>query len=76
MTKRLTVTGSTMRPRTTAQKAAIADELRARVWPVLSAGRCGPIIHQVFPLAEAAQAHRLMESSAHIGKIVLDLGSR
>ena len=71
MIKRLTVTGSTMRPRTTAQKGAIAGELRARVWPALDAGRCGPVIHQVFPLAEAAAAHELMESSAHIGKIML-----
>jgi NADPH:quinone reductase len=71
MTKRLTVTGSTMRPRSTAQKGAIADALRAKVWPVLSAGRCGPVIHKVFPMAEAAAAHALMESSAHIGKIML-----
>jgi NADPH2:quinone reductase len=71
MTKRLTLTGSTMRPRTTAQKGEIAEVLRARVWPVLSAGRCGPIVHKVFPLGEAAAAHALMESSAHIGKIML-----
>ena len=71
MTRRLTVTGSTMRPRTAAQKAAIAAELRLRVWPVLDAGRCAPVIHAVFPLAEAGQAHALMESSAHIGKIML-----
>ncbi|MDE2198060.1 MAG: NAD(P)H-quinone oxidoreductase [Rhodospirillales bacterium] len=71
MTRRLTVTGSTMRPRTTAQKGAIAAELRARVWPVLAAGRCAPVIHQVFPLEQAAAAHALMESSAHIGKIML-----
>jgi len=71
MTKRLTITGSTMRPRTTAQKGEIAAELRARVWPALDAGRCAPVIHQVFPLAEAAAAHALMESSAHIGKIML-----
>ncbi len=71
MTRRLTLTGSTMRPRTTAQKGAIADELRTKVWPVLVAGRCGPIIHDVFPLAEAGAAHALMESSAHIGKIML-----
>ena len=71
MTRRLTVTGSTMRPRTAAQKAAIAGALRAKVWPVLSAGRCGPVIHQVFPLAQAAEAHRLMEGSTHIGKIML-----
>jgi NADPH2:quinone reductase len=71
MIRRLTVTGSTMRPRSTAQKGAIAEALRARVWPLLDAGRCGPVIHQVFPLAEAAAAHALMESSAHIGKIML-----
>ncbi|MBS0639875.1 MAG: NAD(P)H-quinone oxidoreductase [Acetobacteraceae bacterium] len=71
MVRRLTITGSTMRPRTTAQKAAIADELRAKVWPVLDAGRCAPAIHATFPLAQAAEAHRLMESSQHIGKIML-----
>ena len=71
MTRRLAVTGSTMRPRTTAQKAAIAAELREKVWPVLDAGRCAPVIHATFPLAQAAEAHRLMESSEHIGKIVL-----
>jgi NADPH2:quinone reductase len=71
MLKRLRITGSTMRPRTAAQKGAIADELRQRVWPVLDAGRCAPPIDRVFPLAEAAAAHRLMESSTHIGKIML-----
>ena len=71
MTRRLTVTGSTMRPRTAAQKGAIASALREKVWPVLSAGRCGPLVHEVFPLDRAADAHRLMESSAHIGKIML-----
>ena len=71
MTRRLTITGSTMRPRTTAQKGAIAAALREKVWPVLDAGRCGPVIHQVFPLQEAAAAHALMESSTHIGKIML-----
>ena len=71
MVRRLTVTGSTMRPRTAAQKGAIATALRERVWPVLDAGRCGPVIHEVFPLDRAADAHRLMESSAHIGKIML-----
>ena len=71
MTKRLTITGSTMRPRSTAQKGAIAAALREKVWPVLDAGRCGPVIHATFPLAEAAAAHRLMESSVHIGKIML-----
>jgi len=71
MRKRLTIVGSTMRPRTTAEKGLIATALRETVWPVLDAGRCAPVIHQVFPLAEAAAAHRLMESSAHIGKIML-----
>jgi NADPH2:quinone reductase len=71
MTRRLTVTGSTMRPRTTAQKGAIADALRERVWPLLDAGRCGPVIHATFPLEQAGAAHALMESSAHIGKIML-----
>jgi NADPH2:quinone reductase len=71
MTKRLTITGSTMRPRTTAQKGAIAAALREKVWPLLDAGKCGPVIHQTFPLSEAAAAHALMESSAHIGKIML-----
>jgi NADPH2:quinone reductase len=73
MTRRLTITGSTMRPRTTAQKGALARALHEKVWPVLDLGRCGPVIHRVFPLAEAAQAHALMESSAHIGKIMLEV---
>ena len=71
MTRRLTITGSTMRPRTTAQKGEVARQLREQVWPVLDHGRCAPVIHATFPLAEVAQAHMLMESSAHIGKIVL-----
>lgn len=71
MLKRLVHTGSTLRPRTVAEKAAIAAELQARVWPLLEAGRCKPLINATFPLAEAAEAHRLMESSSHIGKIVL-----
>ena len=75
MTRRLTVTGSTMRPRTTAQKGALAAELRAKVWPLLDAGQCAPVIHTVFPMAEAAAAHALMESSAHIGKIMLTVAS-
>lgn len=73
MARRLVVTGSTMRPRTAAQKGAIADELRRRVWPLLDAGRCGPLVHAVFPLADAARAHALMESSTHIGKIMLQV---
>ena len=71
LVRRLTIAGSTMRPRTTAQKGAIAAELREKVWPVLDAGRCAPVIHATFPLAQAAEAHRLMESSTHIGKIML-----
>ena len=71
MLRRLTMTGSTMRPRTTAQKGDIAAELRAKVWPVLDAARCAPLIHATFPLAQAAEAHRLMESRQHIGKIML-----
>lgn len=71
MTKRLTWTGSTLRPRTIAQKGAIARELESKVWPLLTAGTVGPVMHATFPLAEAAKAHALMESSAHIGKIVL-----
>ena len=75
MTRRLTITGSTMRPRTPAQKGAIAEALREQVWPLLDEGRCGPVIHQTFPLAEAPAAHALMESSAHIGKIVLSVAA-
>ena len=71
MTKRLAVTGSTMRPRTAAQKGAIAQALLAQVWPKLDSGEVAPLIHATFPLAEAAAAHRLMESSEHIGKIML-----
>jgi NADPH:quinone reductase len=74
MVRRLTITGSTMRPRTTAQKGVIAAEVRKNVWPVLDAGRCAPVIHATFPLAQAAEAHRLMESSQHIGKIMLSVG--
>ena len=71
MIKRLTITGSTLRPRTVAQKAEIAAELREKVWPLIEAGKVKPLIHKTFPLAEAAAAHTLMESSAHIGKIML-----
>ncbi|MDR2241021.1 MAG: NAD(P)H-quinone oxidoreductase [Zoogloeaceae bacterium] len=71
MLKRLTVTGSTMRPRSVAEKAAIRQALLERIWPEIAAGRLRPHIHAVFPLAEAGEAHRLMESGAHIGKIVL-----
>lgn len=71
MLKRLTWTGSTLRPRSVEQKGEIARALEARVWPLLAAGQVKPLIHATFPLAEAAAAHRLMESSQHIGKIVL-----
>ena len=71
LTKRLTVTGSTLRSRTVEEKAAIADAVRSNVWPLLESGRVHPVIHATFPLAEAAAAHALMESSNHIGKIVL-----
>ena len=71
MVRRLTVTGSTMRPRTAAQKGVIAQSLLTKVWPKLEDGSIAPVIHASFPLAEAAAAHRLMESSDHIGKIML-----
>lgn len=71
--RRLTVSGSTLRPRSVAFKAAIAARLRQRVWPLLEAGKIKPVIHQVFPLEQAAAAHALMESSIHVGKIVLQL---
>ena len=73
MMKRLTLTGSTLRPRTVAQKGAIAAAVHKNVWPLLSSGRVKPIIHATFPLADAADAHRLMESSSHVGKIVLTM---
>lgn len=72
MTQRLTITGSTLRPRTVAQKAAIARQLEEKVWPLLEARTVKPLIHSTFPLAEAAAAHALMESSRHIGKILLE----
>jgi len=71
MLKRLSITGSTLRARNTVFKAVIAQQLQKNVWPLLSGGQIKPIIHQTFPLAEAAKAHALMESSQHIGKIIL-----
>jgi len=71
MVRRQTITGSTLRPRPVADKAAIARNLRDKVWPLIEAGKVRPVIDRTFPLAEAAAAHRLMESSAHIGKILL-----
>ena len=75
MRRRLLITGSTMRPRSAADKAAIARALQAEVWPVLDGGRCKPVIHAVFALQDAADAHRVLESSAHIGKIILRVGN-
>jgi NADPH2:quinone reductase len=73
MQKRLTLTGSTLRTRTIAQKALVAEAVQKNVWPLLKAGRAKPVIHASFPLAQAAAAHALMESSQHIGKIVLTM---
>lgn len=73
MMRRLSVTGSTLRPQSVAQKAQIAAELREEVWPLLGRGQIRPVIDRVFPLEAAAQAHLYMESSAHIGKIILEL---
>ncbi|MBN9029077.1 MAG: NAD(P)H-quinone oxidoreductase [Rhizobiales bacterium 63-7] len=73
MVKRLTVTGSTMRPRTAEEKRLIRDELLEQVWPLIDAGRIAPVMHAVLPFDQVAEAHRLMESSSHIGKIVLKL---
>src|SRR3990167_1654304 len=70
--RRITITGSTLRPRPIAFKGAIAASLRAKVWPLIETGRIKPVISRVFPAAQAAQAHALMESSQHVGKIVLD----
>ena len=69
--RRLTITGSTLRPRPESFKAAIAKSLREQAWPLLEAGKVRPIIHSVFPAADAAKAHELMESNQHTGKIVL-----
>ena len=74
MMRRLTFTGSTLRPQSDLAKSRIADELRAKVWPLLDAGKVRPVMHSEFPLEAASEAHALMESSAHIGKIVLNVG--
>ena len=71
MGRRLTVTGSTLRPRPVAEKGAIAAALRQHVWPLLESGAVKPIIHATFPLRDAAEAHRVMEAGEHIGKLVL-----
>jgi NADPH2:quinone reductase len=69
--RRLTITGSTLRPRSVEFKAAIARKLRERVWPLIEDGMIKPVIYRTFPMHEAAQAHALMETSAHVGKVML-----
>ena len=76
MTRRLTMTGSTLRPQSDLAKARIARDLREAVWPMLSSGRIGPVMDQEFALEDAALAHARMESSGHIGKIVLNVGGQ
>ncbi len=75
MVKRLVLTGSTLRSRPLAKKAEVADGLREKVWPLLDAGQVKPIVHATFPLAEARQAQEMMESSTHLGKILLVTGA-
>jgi putative PIG3 family NAD(P)H quinone oxidoreductase len=74
MHRRLTLTGSTLRPRSVEEKGRLAEGVRARVWPLIGAGSVRPVVHATFPLAQASEAHRLMESDAHTGKIVLVVG--
>jgi NADPH:quinone reductase len=73
MTKRLVHTGSTLRPRSSVEKAVIAEALRAKVWPLLEAGRCRPVIDSIFPLSEVAKAHERIEHAEHVGKVVLTM---
>jgi len=73
MLRRLTITGSTLRASTTQRKAEIARSLRDKVWPLLESGKVKPVVYRVYPLAEAATAHALMESGAHLGKIMLEV---
>jgi NADPH2:quinone reductase len=73
MAKRLTHTGSTLRPRTISEKAAIAKGIEERVWPLVAGGKIKPVIDSTYPLAKASEAHARMESSQHIGKIVLTI---
>jgi NADPH2:quinone reductase len=75
MRRRLTLTGSTLRPRSAEFKALVADELQREVWPHVAAGRLKPVIDSVFPLAEAAAAHARMDAGDHVGKIVLEMGT-
>ena len=71
--RRLVITGSTLRPRPIEFKGEIARNLREKIWPLIEAGKIKPVIYKTFPLAQASEAHKLMESSQHIGKIVLTL---
>lgn len=73
MVKRLTITGSTLRARSPEFKGAIAEKLKKNIWPKIEIGEIKPVIYRTFPLAEASKAHELMESSEHIGKIVLEI---
>ncbi len=75
MMRRLTISGSTLRPQSDGAKAGIAQELRAKVWPLLNAGRIAPVMDQTFALEDAAKAHARMETSTHIGKIVLKVSA-
>jgi NADPH:quinone reductase-like Zn-dependent oxidoreductase len=74
MRRRLTLTGSTLRPRSIEFKTMVADEIARTVWPYVEGGRLKPVIDSVFPLAEAAEAHARMEAGEHVGKIVLSVG--
>jgi NADPH:quinone reductase-like Zn-dependent oxidoreductase len=74
MRRRLTMTGSTLRPRSVEFKTMVADEIARTVWPYVAGGRLKPVIDSTFPLAEVAQAHERMESGNHVGKIVLEVG--
>ncbi len=76
MQRRLTLTGSTLRARSIEEKGRLARAVRATVWPLVEKGLVRPVVHATFPLAAAAEAHRLMESGTHVGKIVLVLGAR
>jgi NADPH2:quinone reductase len=71
LNRRLTITGSTLRPRSVPEKGQIAAALRTEVWPLIERGVIKPLLYSTFPLERAAEAHRLLESSEHIGKIVL-----
>lgn len=74
MVKRLTITGSTMRPRTAEEKRAIRDDLLSQVWPLLDEGRIAPVIHETFAFDKVVEAHRLLETSSHVGKVMLRVG--